>query len=189
MWMGSAIAMEMELGDGAMAGDARMASMSADGDIDGGEGEEGDDLPTVVIVGAGPAGLFCALTLARSGRCRPVLLERGQLVEARGRDIGALIHRRAMNTESNFAFGEGGVGTVSDNKSRRSKGLGWGGVVSVRWCGGLSDFLLSERPQLTHYHQLISYDRSSGISYYYAPINKLLLCILRRTKKSGRTES
>ena len=38
-------------------------------------------------------------------RCRPVLLERGQPVEARGGDIGKLIHRQAMNQESNFAFG------------------------------------------------------------------------------------
>ena len=49
--------------------------------------------PRVVIVGAGPAGLFCALQLARSGRITPVILERGQPVEARGRDIGALVHR------------------------------------------------------------------------------------------------
>jgi len=72
--------------------------------------------PKVVIVGAGPAGLFAALTLARSGLCTPVLLERGQPVEARGRDIGALIHRRNMNKESNYAFGEGGAGTWSDGK-------------------------------------------------------------------------
>jgi len=72
--------------------------------------------PRVVIVGAGPAGLFAALTLARSGTCTPILLERGQPVEARGKDIGALIHRRRMNRESNFAFGEGGAGTWSDGK-------------------------------------------------------------------------
>jgi uncharacterized FAD-dependent dehydrogenase len=87
----------------------------------------------VIIVGAGPAGLFCALQLLQQHRkstttttassstnsssdIEIVLLDRGQPVEQRGRDIGALIHRRALNTESNFAFGEGGAGTWSDGK-------------------------------------------------------------------------
>jgi uncharacterized FAD-dependent dehydrogenase len=69
----------------------------------------------VVIVGAGPAGLFCALKLARAGVI-PILLERGQPVESRGKDIGALMHRRSLDSESNFAFGEGGAGTWSDGK-------------------------------------------------------------------------
>jgi uncharacterized FAD-dependent dehydrogenase len=72
--------------------------------------------PRVIIVGAGPAGLFCALQLAKSGCVTPIILERGQPVETRGKDIGALIHRRSLNTESNFAFGEGGAGTWSDGK-------------------------------------------------------------------------
>lgn len=71
---------------------------------------------TVIVVGAGPAGLFCALALARSGTVTPILLERGQPVECRGKDIGRLIHRKVMNVESNFAFGEGGAGTWSDGK-------------------------------------------------------------------------
>jgi uncharacterized FAD-dependent dehydrogenase len=74
------------------------------------------DLPRVIVVGAGPAGLFCALSLAQSGKCIPVLLERGQSVESRGKDIGRLIHRQTINVESNFAFGEGGAGTWSDGK-------------------------------------------------------------------------
>lgn len=70
----------------------------------------------VIVVGAGPAGLFCALTLARSGLVRPIVVERGLPVESRGKSIGALIHRRTMDSESNFAFGEGGAGTWSDGK-------------------------------------------------------------------------
>ena len=70
---------------------------------------------TVIIVGAGPAGLFCALQLARAG-VKPIVLERGQPVESRGRDIGALMHRRSLDSDSNFAFGEGGAGTWSDGK-------------------------------------------------------------------------
>lgn len=71
---------------------------------------------TVVIVGAGPAGLFCALQLAETHDIRPIVLERGQPVERRGRDIGGLMHRKILNAESNFAFGEGGAGTWSDGK-------------------------------------------------------------------------
>ena len=72
----------------------------------------------VLIVGAGPAGLFCALHLLwkSNGRVLPVIVERGQAVEQRGKDIGALIHRHILNKESNFAFGEGGAGTWSDGK-------------------------------------------------------------------------
>jgi uncharacterized FAD-dependent dehydrogenase len=69
----------------------------------------------VIIVGAGPAGLFAALALARQG-VTPILLERGQPVERRGKDIGALMHRRFLDAESNFCFGEGGAGTWSDGK-------------------------------------------------------------------------
>jgi len=72
--------------------------------------------PRVAIVGAGPAGLFCALQLAATKAVTPILLERGQPVESRGKDIGALMHRRSLDSESNFAFGEGGAGTFSDGK-------------------------------------------------------------------------
>jgi uncharacterized FAD-dependent dehydrogenase len=72
--------------------------------------------PKVIIVGAGPAGLFCALALAQSQQCTPILLERGQPVESRGKDIGRLINRKIMSEDSNFAFGEGGAGTWSDGK-------------------------------------------------------------------------
>ena len=75
----------------------------------------GSPTKTVVVVGTGPAGLFCALQLALKG-VKPILLDRGQPVEKRGRDIGALMHRRSLDMESNFAFGEGGAGTWSDGK-------------------------------------------------------------------------
>jgi len=72
----------------------------------------------VIIVGSGPAGLFCALELAKKkdAKIEPILLERGQPVELRGKDIGALMHRRELSPESNFCFGEGGAGTWSDGK-------------------------------------------------------------------------
>lgn len=86
--------------------------------------------PRVIIVGAGPAGLFCALHLARSG-FKPIVLERGQPVEARGRSIGALIHRRSLDSESNFSFGEGGAGTWSDGKLTTRIGRNGGPVRHV----------------------------------------------------------
>ena len=55
------------------------------------------------------------MSLASSG-FKPIILERGQPVEARGKSIGALIHRRSIDPESNFSFGEGGAGTWSDGK-------------------------------------------------------------------------
>ena len=89
-----------------------------------------DKKKTVIIVGAGPAGLFCALQLALRGDVKPILIDRGQPVERRGRDIGALIHRRSLDSESNFAFGEGGAGTWSDGKlttriGRNSEHVRW----------------------------------------------------------------
>jgi len=72
---------------------------------------------TVVIVGLGPAGLFCALTLARlSVDTKVVILERGEPVERRGKAIGALFHRRRLSETSNLCYGEGGAGTWSDGK-------------------------------------------------------------------------
>ncbi|CAN0838295.1 Uncharacterized protein Cbei_0202 [Linum grandiflorum] len=71
--------------------------------------------PRIAVVGGGPSGLFASLVLAELG-ADVTLLERGQPVEQRGRDIGALIARRILESESNFCFGEGGAGTWSDGK-------------------------------------------------------------------------
>ena len=68
-----------------------------------------------VVVGAGPAGLFAALTLARFG-APPLLLERGRPVEERSRHVAVFWKTGALDPESNVQFGEGGAGTFSDGK-------------------------------------------------------------------------
>lgn len=68
-----------------------------------------------VIVGMGPAGLFCGYFLALHGY-RPILLERGKCVEERQRDVEDFWKTGCLNTESNVQFGEGGAGTFSDGK-------------------------------------------------------------------------
>lgn len=73
------------------------------------------EAPTVVIVGAGPAGLFAALRAIERG-LRPIVLERGKDVDSRRLDIAALSREGKVDPESNYCFGEGGAGTFSDGK-------------------------------------------------------------------------
>ena len=70
---------------------------------------------SVAIIGAGPAGLFAALTLIEHG-IRPIIYERGKEVAERKKDIATLNRNQGLNAESNYCFGEGGAGTFSDGK-------------------------------------------------------------------------
>ena len=73
------------------------------------------DAAHVVVIGGGPAGLFCALDLLRAG-LRVTLLERGKEVQARRRDLAAIQRGEPADLDSNYCFGEGGAGTFSDGK-------------------------------------------------------------------------
>lgn len=70
---------------------------------------------TVIIVGAGPAGLFAALQCIENG-FKPIVVERGKDVKQRRRDLAAINKQGVVNTESNYCYGEGGAGTYSDGK-------------------------------------------------------------------------
>ena len=69
----------------------------------------------VLVVGSGPAGLFCAIRLIERG-IRPILIERGATVEQREKDVGRFIEYKTLDVNSNVQFGEGGAGTFSDGK-------------------------------------------------------------------------
>jgi uncharacterized protein len=69
----------------------------------------------VIIVGAGPAGLFAALRLIELG-LRPVIIERGRDVSSRKKDIARISREQIVDPDSNYCFGEGGAGTYSDGK-------------------------------------------------------------------------
>ncbi len=69
----------------------------------------------IIIVGAGPAGLFAALRAIELG-VKPILIERGKDVRARRRDLAAINKAHVVNPDSNYCFGEGGAGTYSDGK-------------------------------------------------------------------------
>ena len=73
------------------------------------------DEPAILIVGAGPAGLFAGIKALELG-LKPIIIERGKDVRARRRDLAAINKEHIVNPDSNYCFGEGGAGTYSDGK-------------------------------------------------------------------------
>lgn len=102
-----------------------------------------------VVVGAGPAGLFCALALARAG-LRPLLVERGRPVEERQRDVEAFANGGALNGQSNIQFGEGGAGTFSDGKLTTGTRSPFARFVLEEFtsCGAPEDILTDAKPHI-----------------------------------------
>ena len=122
---------------------------------------------SVVIIGAGPAGLFAALTLLEHG-IKPIIFERGRPVSERKKDIALLNRNEGLNPESNYCFGEGGAGTFSDGKlfSRSKKRGNMQRVMELFHYFGAPDTVLYEA------HAHIGSDKLPGI------IKKMRECIL-----------
>ena len=122
---------------------------------------------SVIIIGAGPAGLFAALTLLEHG-IKPIIYERGKEVSDRKRDIALLNRNEGLNPESNYCFGEGGAGTFSDGKlfSRSKKRGNMQRVMELFHYFGAPDTVLYEA------HAHIGSDKLPGI------IKKMRECIL-----------
>lgn len=92
-----------------------------------------------IIVGFGPAGMFCALILAQAGQ-RPIVIERGDEVDKRTKAVSDFWTSSKLNTESNVQFGEGGAGTFSDGKLNT-------GTKDPRSRNVLNEFVLHGAPQ------------------------------------------
>ena len=108
------------------------------------------DSPKVIIVGAGPAGLFAALRLIELG-LKPIILERGKEVSERKKDIALLNRNNGLNIESNYCFGEGGAGTFSDGKLfTRSKKRGNGERILLNFHqhGAQDEILFEAHPHI-----------------------------------------
>ena len=104
-----------------------------------------------VVVGAGPAGLFCALLLAENGY-RPLLVERGRRVEERAEDIERFWRTGRLDPASNVQFGEGGAGAFSDGKLNSGIGDRSGRSAAVLEtfveAGAPQDILYESRPHV-----------------------------------------
>lgn len=106
--------------------------------------------PKVVIVGAGPAGLFAALRLIQLG-IRPVILERGKDVDTRRKDLAQISREGKVDADSNYCFGEGGAGAYSDGKLfTRSKKRGNTDRILNILCqhGAKEDILIESHPHI-----------------------------------------
>ncbi len=104
----------------------------------------------VIIVGAGPAGLFAALQCIENG-LKPIVIERGKDVKQRRRDLAAINKLGLVNTESNYCYGEGGAGTYSDGKlyTRSNKRGDINKVLQIFvQHGATEDIMVDARPHI-----------------------------------------
>ncbi|MDP3644625.1 MAG: FAD-binding protein [Bacteroidota bacterium] len=109
-----------------------------------------DQKPSVIIVGAGPAGLFAALRLIELG-FKPIIFERGKNVSDRKRDIARIHREHIVDPDSNYGFGEGGAGTFSDGKlyTRSKKRGSIRRILEIFYSNGaLPEILIDAHPHI-----------------------------------------
>lgn len=110
-----------------------------------------EDHTRPIVIGSGPAGLFCALILAEQGM-QPLLLERGDAVETRAKKVAEFWEKGLLDTQSNMQFGEGGAGTFSDGKLntgiKDSAGRMQKVLDSFVEAGAPSEILISNKPHI-----------------------------------------
>ena len=101
--------------------------------------------PAVIVVGAGPGGLFAALKLIELG-LRPIVIERGKNVRERKEDLARISRKHKVDAESNYSFGEGGAGAYSDGKlyTRSKKRGSVEKILNVFCQHGASPTILSD---------------------------------------------
>lgn len=104
-----------------------------------------DERPAVIVVGAGPGGLFAALRLIELGY-RPIVVERGKDVHTRKKDLARISREHTVDPESNYSFGEGGAGAYSDGKlyTRSKKRGNTDKILNVFCQHGASTAILSD---------------------------------------------
>ena len=123
----------------------------------------------VVVIGAGPAGLFAALRLIELG-LKPIIIERGKNVKERRRDLAIINKMGLVNPESNYCFGEGGAGTYSDGKlyTRSNKRGDVNKMLQILVNhGATEDILIDARPHIgtNKLPQIIVSIRESILNY------------------------
>lgn len=104
----------------------------------------------VIIVGAGPAGLFAALRLIELG-IKPIILERGKDVDERRKDMALIARENKVNPDSNYCFGEGGAGAFSDGKlytRSKKRGSVEGVLHTFHQHGAPEDVLIDAHPHI-----------------------------------------
>ena len=146
---------------------------------------------TVIIVGAGPAGLFAALKLLESG-IKPLIIERGTKTSQRRKDIALISTQGQVNSDSNYCFGEGGAGTFSDGKlyTRSNKRGDIGSILRIfNYFGADEKILTDAHPHIgtDRLPQVINAMRDKIIAlggefYFNTRVNNL---IIEGTRVSG----
>ncbi|WP_081842986.1 5-formyltetrahydrofolate cyclo-ligase [Butyrivibrio sp. WCE2006] len=147
--------------------------------------DTGDNPGRPIIVGSGPAGLFCAYELAVSGYC-PIVIERGMDIDKRHEAVEAFWRGEALLPDGNVQFGEGGAGTFSDGKLntmvKDKNGLGYECLKIFHNFGASEDILYESKPHIGTdvLHTVIKNIRNKiiemgGEFYFQKKVNSLII--------------